>query len=178
MGMHSQKREENPDFLRLYNKYEPLIRAYVRNGLNHQDDVMEVMQETSMIAWKKFDQIKNSEEDFGKWMCVVARYEILKFRRTKARDRLVLSEDLTDKILAEGIDELPKRNRILDHLHSCLGKLSDFNQMLVKTPYQKNASIAELAKRLEKKPDALYKKASRLRLALAECVEQKLLSET
>jgi DNA-directed RNA polymerase specialized sigma24 family protein len=85
---------------------------------------------------------------------------------------------LTDKILAEGIDELPKRNRILDHLHSCLGKLSDFNQMLVKTPYQKNISIAELAKRLEKKPDALYKKASRLRRALAECVEQKLLSET
>ncbi|MDG1326182.1 MAG: sigma factor [Opitutales bacterium] len=58
-------------FLKIYSKYEPPVRAYVRNGLQNHDDILEVMQQTSIIAWKKFSKLENPEENFGKWMCGV-----------------------------------------------------------------------------------------------------------
>jgi RNA polymerase sigma-70 factor (ECF subfamily) len=173
--MLTPKKETHTLFLRLYSKYEPLIRAYVRNGLQNHDEILEVMQETSIIAWEKFGKLENPEENFGKWMCVIARYEILKFRRDKARSRVILDNDLVETILDEGIQEFPKNTSRLDHLQECLKNFSDFNRKLVYLPYQKNNSFVDLAKQINKTPEALYKRASRLRLALADCIQQKLL---
>ena len=54
--------------------------------------------------------------------------------------------------------------------------LSDFNRKLVELPYNKGGSFVELAKQMKKTPEALYKQASRLRLSLADCMNQKLIS--
>ncbi|MBT5715287.1 MAG: RNA polymerase subunit sigma-24, partial [Opitutae bacterium] len=75
---------------------EPSVRAYVRAGVFAYQDVTEIMQEVSIVAWNKFSQLSNPEEGFGKWMCVIARYEILKFRQTKARDKIVLDEGVIE----------------------------------------------------------------------------------
>lgn len=174
--MLTQKKETHTLFLKLYSKFEPLVRAYVRNGLQNHDEILEVMQETSIIAWEKFGKLKDPEENFGKWMCVIARYEILKFRRDKARSRVILDNDLVETILDEGIEEFPKNTNKLDHLQECLRTFSDFNRKLVYLPYQKNNSFVDLAKQINKTPEALYKRASRLRLALADCIQKKLLS--
>jgi RNA polymerase sigma-70 factor (ECF subfamily) len=174
--MLSQKNENPALFLRLYSKYEPLVRAYVRNGLHNHDESLEVMQEASIIAWQKFSELENPEENFGKWMCVIARYEILKFRRDKARKPLILDNDVVETILEEGINGFSESHSLLGHLEECLKTLSEFNRKLVKLPYQKNNSFVELAKQINKTPAALYKRASRLRLSLADCMQQKLLS--
>lgn len=174
--MLAKKKEQSTYFLELYSKYEPLVRAYVRNGLQNHDDILEVMQETSIIAWQKFSKLENPEENFGKWMCVIARYEILKFRRGKARSRLILNNDLVETILNEGIEEFKESDQLLGYLEECLKMLSDFNRKLVELPYNKGGSFVELAKQMKKTPEALYKRASRLRLSLADCMNQKLIS--
>ena len=43
------------------------------------------MQEVSLVAWRKFPTLTDPAQ-FPRWGCVIARYEILKFRRTHARD--------------------------------------------------------------------------------------------
>ncbi len=174
--MLTQTKENPALFLKLYSKYEPLVRAYVRNGLQNHDEILEVMQETSIIAWQKFSQLQNPEENFGKWMCVIARFEILKFRRDRARKPLILDNDVVETILEEGINDFRESPSLLGHLEECLNTLSEFNRNLVKLPYQKNNSFVELAKQINKTPSALYKRASRLRLSLADCMQQKLLS--
>lgn len=174
--MLGEKKDHTAYFLELYIKFEPLVRAYVRNGLQNHDDIMDVMQVTSIIAWQKFSKLENPEENFGKWMCVIARYEILKFRRGKAKNRLILNNDLVETILNEGIEEFKQSDQLLGYLEECLKMLSDFNRKLVELPYKKGGSFVELAKKMKKTPDALYKQASRLRISLADCMNQKLTS--
>ena len=53
---------------------------------------------------------------------VIARYQIMRFRRDKARDRLLLNDELVDKILYEGIDKYKENNGMLELLVSCVGQ--------------------------------------------------------
>jgi DNA-directed RNA polymerase specialized sigma24 family protein len=77
-------------FVRLYTQHETNLRSFSRSLLPSWDDVDEVMQQTAIVLWRKFDQFDLNTE-FMKWACVVARFEILAYRRNMARDKLVLS---------------------------------------------------------------------------------------
>ena len=63
------------------------------------------MQEVSLAAWKKFDQLDDVEE-FPVWACVIARYEILMFRRRHARDRLVFSERVYELLADQSLEQV------------------------------------------------------------------------
>ena len=61
---------------------------------------------------EKFEQLDNPE-NFRKWAFGVARFEVLSYRRDKARDRHVFSEELllqlageAEKISEQTIDEI------------------------------------------------------------------------
>jgi len=162
--------DSSEDFLRLHAKHEPQIRAFVRSGVQNNESVAEIMQETSIVAWQKFSDLQKPESDFGKWMCVIARYEILKYRQTKARDRMILDQSIVEKITAEALDDSNIREKYLSTLDQCLGKLSKANSNLLLLAYDPNQSMKAIAKSLRKTPDALYQKLRRLRLKLTECM--------
>ena len=162
--------DSSEDFLRLHAKHEPQIRAFIRAGVQNNEAVAEIMQETSIIAWQKFSDLKKPESDFGKWMCVIARYEILKYRQTKARDRMILNQSIVEKITDEALEDSNIREKYLSTLDHCLGKLSQTNSNLLLRAYDPSQSIKTMAKSLRKTPDALYQKLRRLRLKLTECM--------
>ena len=89
-------------FVQLLAKHEPEIRAFIRASLPSSHDVAEVMQNVSLVAWNKFSELENTDSGFAKWVCVIARFEIMKFRRGLARDRFVLDEDVVRLLLRRG----------------------------------------------------------------------------
>ena len=159
-------------FMRLLSKHEPSVRAYVRAGVFAYQDVTEIMQEVSIVAWNKFDQLSNPEEEFGRWMCVIARYEILKFRQTKARDKIILDDSVIEKLLNEGIEGDSVRSKWIEALDRCLEKLPVQKRSLILQAYDPANSIKGLAKQLRKTPDGLYQLLRRIRVGLADCVEK------
>jgi RNA polymerase sigma-70 factor (ECF subfamily) len=159
-------------FVQLLTRHERGIRAYIRAGLPSSQDVAEVMQEVSLIAWRKFSDLENPETDFARWATVIARYEIMKFRRTKARDRLVLGENIVEMINAEGIEESHGRESQLSALETCLKKLPEDRRELVLDAHVSGTSITEMADRIGKTRNALYQLLWRIRQELAECVER------
>ena len=116
---------DEPDrelFVRLIMRHDRPIRAFLRGLLPTAADVDEVMQEVSVIAWRKFGQL-DDPNDFRRWVCVIARYEVLMYRRKKARDRLVLGEEIEQLIAEEGLQELDLREQQLKALDHCIAKL-------------------------------------------------------
>lgn len=162
----------NELFIKLLPKHDPSIRAYIRASIPDPADVADVMQNVSIIAWKKFAILETPETDFGKWVCVIARYEILKFRRGKARDRLILDPDIVDKLVEEGIEETAEREDWIKTLQLCLGKLPKSRRQLLLQAYHPDHSIKDIAKQMNKKSNALYQILSRLRLKLVDCIEK------
>ncbi|MDF1810588.1 MAG: sigma-70 family RNA polymerase sigma factor [Verrucomicrobiales bacterium] len=164
--------EQQKIFLRLLSRHDPEIRAFIRASIPDPLDVAEVMQNVSVIAWEKFDSLENPESDFGKWACVVARYEILKFRRSKARDRLVLDDDIVEKLVEEGIEATSNREQWIAALEFCLQRLPGKKREILLRAYHPETSMKELAAELNQKPNALYQSLSRMRLSLVDCIEK------
>jgi len=157
-------------FIKLLTKHEGIIRASIRAVIRRTDDVDEVMQAVSLVAWRRFDSVTDVE-GFAKWACVIARYEILKFRRSKARDRLELDEVLVAKIIDEGAEELSVRSRRIAHLEGCLKRLPESRRLLVMKVYSPGCSMKAVARQMGKSPEGLYQLLLRIRLELKRCVE-------
>jgi RNA polymerase sigma-70 factor (ECF subfamily) len=161
---------QHESFIRLLVRHEPGIRALVRSVVHRAEDVDEVMQRVSLVAWQKFSVLTDTD-GFGRWACVIARHEVLKFQRERARDRFVLDPDLIERILAEGEQESPVRERRLSLLEQCLGKLSPVRRDLLLQAYTPGCTTRAIAAKLGCSEQAMYQSLRRLRLELRRCVE-------
>lgn len=161
-------------FVRALARHERVIRAYIRGaGNSRPEDVDEIVQEVSLIAWRKINQLENVDE-FPQWACVIARHRVLEFRRNRFRDRLVLNEKVFDLLLDEALDETGQNKDRLRQLERCLDELPPASRKLVNAAYAPGASIDELARSAGKKANALYQQLWRLRQLLRKCVEDAL----
>lgn len=172
----SSAANEPPDerFLRLFVTHEAALRAYARALVPSWDAVDEVIQEASLVIWRKLDQLE-TPDGFLPWAKVIVRFEALRARRNFARDRLVFSEELMTK-LAESTDEPETEDLTLEKaaLQKCLCKLSPTNQELLLAPYGGSGKIKELAGHSPRTVNSFYKLLGRLRAKLQLCVEREL----
>ncbi len=148
----------------------PSLRAFLRTLLPTWHDVDEVLQETSMLLWKKFDQYQMGTNFFA-WACVVARFEVMRYRRKKARDRHVFSDEVL-VVLAE--ECLLKEEQLLHQrslLKLCVEKVDPKQKKLLLESYSRGFFIKDLAEREGRSPTALYKMLARLRAKLITCVK-------
>ena len=118
------------EFTRQFVRAEPGLRAFLRALLPTSEDVMEVLQNTSLVLWKKFESFEPGT-NFHAWACVIARFEVLKYRRTKARDRHVCSEDIIELVADEANEAAVPMERERAALRDCLAKLKEHERALV-----------------------------------------------
>jgi RNA polymerase sigma-70 factor, ECF subfamily len=161
------------DFLRQWTHHEPELRAFVRACCPRAQEVDEVMQEVSVVAWRKFSSLDDSKA-FGPWACMIARYELLMMRRRHARDRLVLAEDVVKLLAEEGAEEISLRHRQLEVLDVCIEKLPRERRQLALAAYSADTSIRELAKQMGRTEWALYQLLARIRKKLFDCMNRAL----
>lgn len=163
--------ELHQSFVRALTRHERVIRAYVRGtGIYRPEDIDEILQEVSLVAWAKFDQLEKVE-DFPRWACVIARYQVLIFRRKHARDRLVFDDRVFELLADTSSEDLSLKERRLAHLQSCLAKLPEASRRLVLAAYEPGSSIDRVAERMGRKANTLYQQLWRLRRVLEDCVE-------
>ncbi|TDU64536.1 RNA polymerase sigma-70 factor (ECF subfamily) [Prosthecobacter fusiformis] len=168
--------DPNEAFLRLWTHHEPELRAFVRSCVPRAQEVDEVMQEVSLVAWRKFASLEDPAL-FPRWACLIARYEILMARRRNARDRLLLDDDIIERLAEEGAEEMSLRHHQLNALDDCIDKLPSERRELALAAYAVGTSMKALAARLGRSEGSLYQLLARIRLDLLRCVERSLAQE-
>lgn len=174
--MSPADRDKHNLFLHHYVENEESLRGFVRSLVPTLEDAREVMQETAALLWRKFDDL-DSPENFRRWAFGVARLEALTFRRDRARDRHVFSENLMRLLDAEAEEAANRSDREERALEHCLQKLPQAQRTLIETVYVGGARIDEMARDAGRTPMALYKVLHRVRMALADCVRMTLEAE-
>ncbi len=174
MSESPQNADKGELFIKLYTKNEARLRNFVRSMVPTWESVDEVMQEASLVMWRKFDQF-DPETEFLKWSQVVCRFEALKCRRRKARDRHVFSEDLLE-MLATEIEEEEEELFVREKqaLRLCLQKVKEPHRELLLASYAKGAKIKEVAEASGKSPTSVYKLLNRVREKLHDCITTQL----
>lgn len=163
-------------FIRLLLEEETAVKVYVRRLVPTWHDVEEVIQQTSLIAWKKFDELDDWER-FGGWLMTIARYEALKYRRSLARSPLVFSDKLAEQ-LADEAGTLNASNADRQQaLEGCLGKLDQARRELILKVHQPGVTVRGYAQQQSRPEQAVYKSVHRLRQKLMDCVKRTLAEE-
>ena len=142
------------------------------------DAVDEVLQESSLVMWRKFSQL-GAEEEFMTWARVIVRFEALKQLRRFGRDRLVLDESLLAVLADEAAadDEAMFADQQRTALSSCLAEFTVEHRELLLAPYSGRVDVKDLAEAIGKTPNSFYKLLGRLRIKLHDCVVQRLAQE-
>ncbi|PQO39986.1 sigma-70 family RNA polymerase sigma factor [Blastopirellula marina] len=170
--MSRQSADPTPDptpFVELIVKNERALTRYIRSLLPRIDDAEEVWQATAIELWEKFDQY-DPTRDFLPWAQRFAYFEVLKFRRDAARDRMVFSDEALQAIAdthSASQSKLEARSRALQ---GCLKKLTAADLQLLRSRYESETTIGSIAEKLQTTAKALYRRLDRIRERLAQCV--------
>ncbi|QDU88904.1 RNA polymerase sigma factor CarQ [Pirellulimonas nuda] len=156
-------------------EHEPRVRGFLRGLLPTWDDVEEVTQNASLVAWRKFSDFEEGTS-FGGWFLTIARYEAMSYRRHLARTPLVFSDELWGHLAVEAEQMTPDQLR-RQKLDECLQRMEARNRDLLMKIYSSGVSIREVAKQSGKSEQAFYKVVQRMRSALLKCVTKAIAME-
>src|SRR5437867_761160 len=94
------------------------LYGYIHCLVRNLSDADDLYQQTALILWKKFDEF-DPQRSFFAWACGIARGEIANFLRSRGRQRLYFSDDLS-LLLVEAQAELS--NNELDDRREALSR--------------------------------------------------------
>lgn len=164
-------------FVKLLLEHEPRVRAFLRGLLPTWQDVEEVTQEASLVAWRKFSDFEEGTS-FGGWFLTIARYEAMSFRRRLARTPHIFSDTLVDQLATEAFDVKPEQEQSRQRqLQKCLQALDASHRELLMKVYSPGVVMREVAKNSGKSEQAFYKVIQRLRSSLLKCISKAMAME-
>ena len=175
--MTPAENEHHDKFLRNFTANELAIRAYVRRLVPTRADADDVMQEVSVVLWKKFDDFRE-DGDFRAWAFGVARYAALAWRRDKARDRLVLDEDVVAKLADQPVDHESHLAHQREVLEKCMQRVEPGQRDLLMAAYQPNSRIQDVASSSGRSVPGFYQWLHRVRRMLLDCIRHTLSQQT
>lgn len=160
-------------FVAVWTKSQPEVRRYIFLLIPTAADAEEVLQETAVKLWEKFDEY-DPERPFTPWAIRFAHTEVMKHRQRVTRDRLVFSDALVALLHETVAEEAPMLEARRRALNSCLEMLNRKQRQLLLARYSRHGGVKEQAQALGVSIHKLYYQVSKLRTRLLTCVSNKL----
>ena len=164
--------ELSDEFVLELTQCQQRLYGYIFRRLANRDQTQEVLQQTNLVLCRKANDFKLGT-NFAAWSCTVAHYQILSYRKSLGRDRLVFADEVV-AIIDERENESEMREGVLSHLRHCLEAMSSDNQVFIKLRYEGELSMKQIATEVGKTVGAVKVKLHRLRRSLRDCVQNRL----
>ena len=168
--------ERHAEFVRLFLGNELRIYGYIRSLIPQRADAENLLQETALVLWEKFDQFQPGT-DFARWAIAVARYQVMAFRRKQRRDVLSFGQpflNIAEEGASTAVDQFDDVQAALDQ---CLAKLNEADHNLFRRRYLPGAEVSRIAAELGRPLRTVYHALDRIHRTLAECIERYLAQE-
>jgi RNA polymerase sigma-70 factor (ECF subfamily) len=163
-------------FAQLLAKCQRRVFLYALGLVHNAADAEEVLQQTNLVLWRKFDQYQPGT-DFARWACRIAYYEVLKFRERRSREARLFSNDFVETLAADSESSTDLLDARREALVRCLQKLTERDRQLVLRRYQEAATTRSVAEALGRSIQGTRKSLHRIRMALLACIERTLAAE-
>jgi RNA polymerase sigma-70 factor (ECF subfamily) len=164
---------EEREFLRLFFPHLADLRAFIGSLVRSRQDFDDVLQETTLTLWEKFDEY-NPERPFGAWARGIAANKILQWRGRKGRTPTPFSPEVILAIIDAFEHRQTLSSQTADALDHCLESLPVESRQLLSWWYAEEWPIERIAHEMGRATAAAYKVLARLRQRLLECVERRL----
>jgi RNA polymerase sigma-70 factor, ECF subfamily len=161
------------DLARLWVQSHAAISAYITANVVDMHHAEDLVQEVAQVVAEKFSEF-DRERSFVSWALGIARNRLLKYYRTRSRDRLVLSETALVRLAdsMERVEHEAEDRR--EALRKCLERIRGRRRVVLELRYSENASIGTIAGRCGMSPSGVSVMLHRVRSALYGCVQRQL----
>lgn len=162
--------ERGERFMRLLLENQQRIYGLILSLVPNWADADDLMQETTSILWRKFDEFEEGT-NFAAWALKVARFQVLNYRKKQRRAKARLSEELYEQIADRALEREPRElvNR-REALSGCMEKLKEQDRELIQLRYEPGTSVKDVAEEVDRSIDAVYKALNRIHGQLLECI--------
>ncbi len=165
-------------FVKLLLVHESRVRGFVTSLMIGSSDGDDVFQSSCLAAFRKLETFTytgdSPDEEFVRWVCTIARYEVLQIYRKRRTSRTLFSSELVAELADMQIQYSEQLGSRAEALAGCIQKLSSREQQLLRLHYGQALPIAEIAKRINRTANGVYKALARVRSRLLACIQHKL----
>ena len=161
------------EFVALFTSHELRLRAYAMSLIPNQADAEDVLQQSNLLLWKKFDDFL-SGTNFMAWAVRVVYHEAQRHRRRQVRDKLKFGDDFFEAVSAaaasrEAAEAMAEQEA---QLAVCIAKLRPEHRDLLRARYTEGWTVERMASRFNRSAEAIYNVLSRIRRVLQTCVTE------
>jgi RNA polymerase sigma-70 factor (ECF subfamily) len=160
-------------FLKHFLAVQDMLKSYLYVATRDSNEADDLFQEVSAVLWEKFGEYDPSRP-FKAWAMGIAHIQVLRWRRTSARSRLVLSAELLEAVSDTTVSLSGELDHRRSHIRACLERFGSSARRLFDLRYSESLRVSEIAARLKKTTRAVEMMLVRARQALRSCVDRKL----
>lgn len=165
--------DRTSEFVQLLTQNQRRIYAFIRAHVVDAHDADDILQETSTILWRKFDQYDRSQ-DFTRWACGVARLEVFRHARYRKKVMSGLSALAADQYAAQVLRLAERQEDRTRALAECLQLLDQQQRDLIERRYQSGQEVEWIARETGKSVPTVYRLLARIHDLLFDCILRKL----
>jgi RNA polymerase sigma-70 factor (ECF subfamily) len=176
-GKNSEPEDKTAVFLGLLSEHERRFSLYVTGLVGSPQDAQDILQEGKLLMWRNFDAFEIGT-NFSAWGRKILFHRILSYRRQSKKFAYTLLNEETLRLLDEEADSAEReqrwqaRERALD---DCVVSLKPAHREILEMRYRDEVSIEKIARQSGRTEGAVYRLLSRLRAALHECIESRIM---
>ncbi|HEV8490924.1 MAG TPA: sigma-70 family RNA polymerase sigma factor [Candidatus Angelobacter sp.] len=161
------------EFLSLFLRSEREIFRYVVALVPNTTDAQDIVQQTAMALWEKFDAY-DTALPFTPWACRFALNKTRQWIERRQRWQALLEKGLAEELAHRREELQPEIEQRLNRLEACVRMLPQAQRALLEGYYYERASVEQLSERSGRTAAATYKMLQRIRHNLQLSMESQI----
>ncbi|MBI1369622.1 MAG: sigma-70 family RNA polymerase sigma factor [Planctomycetes bacterium] len=150
---------------------QPRLYSYIMSILPDADAASEVLQRTNLVILQKAHEYPDGS-DLTAWACRIAYYEVLGFRRDRARNWSHFNERDLEQIAAAANDRAAHFEHRRRLLNQCIEKLTPDQRDLLLRRYTSGEPVHRLAEQMGRPVGSISQTLYRIRRLVIDCVRR------
>ncbi len=173
-----QQPEHSPssEFVQLFTHHQRRLFLYILSQIANPVEAEEVLQETNVVIWRKYSRFEPGT-NFLAWVSQIANFEVMKYRTRRRREKLVFSDDFLQAVAQTSLERSEELESRRAALAECLKKLRPKDRELIQQRYAPGERGIHLAEQIGRPVNSVYQSLGRIRRALLECIERRMMRE-
>ena len=164
------------EFILELTQVQQRLFCFLFKRLADREQARDVLQRTNLVLCRKAEQYQTGT-NFKAWAMSVANFEVMAYRKTQVRERLVFSDEVDDMIGSREDEFSSSQTDRISHLNHCLQLMSPQNRKLIEHRYEGENSMEKIADEIGATVGAIRVKLHRLRKLLLECIQNRMQEE-
>ena len=166
---------DKQEFLKLLAANYQRINSYIFCMVPNQADSEDIMQETIILMWEKFDQYV-PDSNFIAWALTIAKFKILSYLRDASRSKVHFDDSVVEMIESTSMSKQNNENMSdkIAAIKKCIEKLPVNERKIIQLKFSRGLDNNKLSKSLGISTATIYRRLSKIYLSLLVCINRSL----